>query len=128
MSRNVDVVRAALEAFERGDTDAAMTLVHPDMVSRRVAPLPDPQTYHGAAGVLEMYADWTADFGEFELDHLEPEEVGGRVLVGLHQTARGRASGVPVEATFWFLFTVEDGVITREDVYATREQALGGGA
>jgi ketosteroid isomerase-like protein len=126
VSRNVDVVRTALDAFTRGDTETALGLVHPEIVSRRIAPLPDPHAYHGPEGVLEMYADWTADFGEFELDPLEPEEVGERVLIGLHQTARGRASGVPVEGTYWFLMTVEDGLITRQDAYATREQALDG--
>ena len=46
----------------------ALSLVHPKIVSRRIAPLPDPHTYHGPEGVLEIYDDWTADFGEFELD------------------------------------------------------------
>jgi ketosteroid isomerase-like protein len=126
VSRNADLVRAALEAFERGDAEAALALVHPEVISFRAAPLPDPQHYHGPEGILEMFADWTADFGDFEMDHGEPEDVDGQVLVGLHQTARGRASGAPVEATFWFLFTLADGVITRMDAYATREQALHG--
>jgi ketosteroid isomerase-like protein len=124
VSRNVDVVRAALDAFRRGDTETALALVHPEIVSRRIAPLPDPHTYHGPEGVLEMYSDWTADFGEFELNPLEPEQVGERVLMGLHQTARGRVSGVPVEGTYWFLFAVEDGLIAWQDAFATREQAL----
>jgi ketosteroid isomerase-like protein len=128
VSRNLDVVRTALGAFSRGDADTALRLVHPEIVSRRLAPLPDPHTYHGPDGVLAMYADWTADFGEFELDPLEPEQVGDQVLMGLHQTARGRVSGVPVEGTYWFLFTVEDGLIVHQDAFATREQALASSA
>jgi hypothetical protein len=30
-----------------------------------------------------------------------------------------------VGARFWFVYTVEDGLITRMDAYLTREQALG---
>jgi ketosteroid isomerase-like protein len=118
------VVRAGLDAFERRDFERALGLVHPAIVSFRAPPLPDAQTYHGPEGVLQMYADWTADFGEFEMDYEEPIDAGDRVVVPVIQRARGRASGAPVAGTFWFVFTLAGGLITRYDVYASREQAL----
>jgi ketosteroid isomerase-like protein len=94
VSRNADVVRAGLEAFERREFDRALERVHPEVASFRAPPLPDPQTYKGPAGV------------------------------GIRQRHKGRASGAPVEGTFWFVFTLADGSITRQDVYATRDRAL----
>jgi ketosteroid isomerase-like protein len=124
MGRNLELVREALSAYLAGDRDRALELAHPDMVSYRAPPLPDPQTYHGPAGVDQMYADWTADFGEFEMEVLDYSEVGDRVVVEMVQRGTGRASGAAVSGHFWFVFTVTDGKIARQDVYGTAEQAF----
>jgi ketosteroid isomerase-like protein len=123
MGANTELVREALEAFARGEVDRALEYAHPEIVSERVPPIPDPQTYHGVAGVLQMYADWTADFDEFEMEPVEFEEAGDRVIVEMVQRGTGKASGVPVVGRFWLAYTVAGGRITRQDAYLTREQA-----
>jgi ketosteroid isomerase-like protein len=124
MGENTELVRAALAAFARGEVDRALEYAHPEIVSERVPPIPDPQTYHGVAGVLQMYADWTADFDEFEMDPVAFEEAGDRVIVEMLQRGTGKASGVPVVGRFWLVYTVAGNRITRQDAYLTREQAL----
>ena len=47
---NVDLVRRGLELFLEQDLDAALETASPGLVAVRHAPLPDPQTYHGADG------------------------------------------------------------------------------
>jgi ketosteroid isomerase-like protein len=125
MSSNVQLVRQAFEAFLSGDRERALELAHPDIVSVRYTPIPDPQTYHGREGVEQMYADWTTDFDEFEMKAVDVVEDGPRVAMEVVQRGVGRASGVEVTGRFWFVYTVEDGLITRMDAYLTREQALG---
>jgi ketosteroid isomerase-like protein len=122
---NVELVREAIAAFLRGDFDAARPVIHPDVVCHRAAPLPDPQTYHGQEGVLQMYADWTRDFDEFEMSTGEFIGAGDRVVVEFFQRGRGRTSGAVVEGQFWFVYTVADGLITRQDVFNNRAQAFG---
>ena len=124
MSENVELVREALAAFLRGELDRAFEFAHADMISFRTPPLPDPQTYHGFEGVLQMYADWTADFEEFEIEIVELADAGDRVIVEMLQRGKGKASGAVVEGRFWFVFTVADGKIARQDVYGSKEQAL----
>jgi ketosteroid isomerase-like protein len=124
MSENVEIVRGALAAFLRGDREQALEHAHPDLVSFRAPPLPDPQIYHGYEGVDQMYADWTADLRDFEMEVLEYTEVGDRVIVEMVQRGTGRASGAAVSGHFWFVFTLADGKIARQDVYSTSEQAL----
>jgi ketosteroid isomerase-like protein len=124
VSRNLELVREALAAFERGELDRALEFAHPDIVSFRAPPLPDAQTYHGVDGVLQMYADWTADFGEFEMEAVNFSEAGGRIVVEIFQRGTGRSSGAPVSGHFWFVYTLADGRISRQDVYGTRQQAL----
>ena len=124
MGENTELVREALKAFARGEFDQALEFAHPEIVSERVPPIPDPQIYHGIDGVLEMYADWTADFDEFEMDPVGFEEAGDRVIVEMVQRGTGKASGVPVVGRFWLVYTVAEGRITRQDAYLTREQAV----
>lgn len=124
-SDNVRLVREGVQAYIDGDAERALEMIHPDMVSVRVAPLPDPQTYHGIEGVAQMYADWTADFADFEMWIGECFEAGDdRVVVELAQRGTGKASGAPVEGRFWFVFTVAGTKTVRQDVYASREQAV----
>jgi ketosteroid isomerase-like protein len=100
---NVELVRQGLEAFFVGDLERAMSSVHPDAVALRAPPLPDPQTYHGIEGVLQMYADWTTDFGEFEMAAGEFIDAGDRVAAEVFQRGRRQASGAVVEGRFWFV-------------------------
>lgn len=124
MSVNVDLVREAFDAFMRGEVDRALDSADPDIICVRAPPIPDPQTYHGIDGVLQMYADWTTDFDDFEMEALDYDEVGDRVFVEVIQRGRGKASGVMVVGRFWFVYTVAEGKITRLDAYLTREEAL----
>jgi ketosteroid isomerase-like protein len=128
MGSNIEVVRAAVDAFLRGEVDRSLEFAHPDIVSFRAPPLPDPQNYHGPAGVMQMYEDWTAEFGEFDMEVLRVDEVGDRVIVEMDQHGTGRTSGAPVAARFWFVFSVTDGMIARQEVYGSREQALAAAA
>lgn len=124
MSRNVDLVRAAIDTFQRGELDRSLEFAHPDLVSFRAPPLPDPQTYHGPEGVVQMYDDWTAQFGEFDMEVVEYTDAGDRVVVEMIQRGTGRVSGAEVVGRFWFVYTIADDLIVRQEVYSTREQAF----
>lgn len=124
MGENLDLVREGLEAWRRGDVERALEFAHPEIVCRRVPPLPDPQTYHGVDGLLQMYADWTIDFDEFELQPIEFIEIGDWILVDMIQRGRGRASGVTVDGRFCLAYAVAGGKVIRQDAYLTKEQAL----
>jgi ketosteroid isomerase-like protein len=124
VSENIELVREGLEAFLDGDLDRALELAHPDIVSTRTAPLPDPQTYHGFDGLVQMWADWTADFDEFEMESVEFAEVGDRVIVEMINRGTGKASGVVVDGRFWFAYTLAGGKVVRLDAYLTKDQAF----
>jgi ketosteroid isomerase-like protein len=128
MSANVDLVREGLGAFLRGDWERALSFAHPDVVSFRAPPLPDPQTYHGTAGMVQMYADWTSAFDEFEMEPIEFSEIGDCVVVEMINRGIGKASGVEVVGRFWFVYTVSDGQVVRQDAFASRQQAVAAAA
>jgi ketosteroid isomerase-like protein len=123
-AENVGLVRAGWDAFVRGDIEEALARVHPDVVTYRAPPLPDARTYHGVDGLLEAHADWTVDFVEFEMTPGKFISVGDRVVVEICQRARGQASGALVMGRFWFVYTVADGKVIRQDMFKGKREAL----
>jgi ketosteroid isomerase-like protein len=121
---NVELVREGWAAFLRGDLEGALARLHPELVTFRAPPLPDARTYQGIEGLLEAYADWTADFVEFEMTTGRFMTVGDRVVVEIFQRARGQASGALVMGRFWFVYTVAAGKVIRQDMFNAKRQAL----
>ncbi len=121
---NVTVIREAHEAFERGDREGAFKLADPDVTAHRVAPLPDPETFHGIEGLHRLVDGWTSDFDTFEMSGEEFIDRGDRVIVRVRQTATGHGSGAPVEGEFWFVYTVVDGKWSRLEMFNGRDQAI----
>jgi ketosteroid isomerase-like protein len=96
--------------------------VHPEVVTTRVDP--DKAVFRGHEGFLQALAEWVEDFEEWSYSFEEYIDAGDRVVVRVHQSGRGQASGVRVEADFWFVHTMAGRKITRLDIYAKRAQAL----
>jgi hypothetical protein len=61
--------------------------------------------------------------------HWEPFELEAgdeRALMGARLTLLGRESGIPVERELWYVFTVRDGKLLRQDGFDDRDSAAGG--
>ena len=121
------MVRHSLEAFARGDFDAAFAAHGPDTEWRTAADEPDQRTYRGidelrtfAESLEELWEDRFADtmrFGDF-IDR------GDWVVVPWSARIRGRGSGIPVDVRETYAVKVRDGRIVRVEEYRQVEQAL----
>jgi len=118
---NVEIVRRAFAAWERGDLEAVFGLVADDVTVYRADP--DGATYHGKEGFLQATAEWTEDFAEWSVIPEEFIDAGDHVLVRVLQRARGEASGATVEGQFWFLFGVREGRISKLHFYLHESKA-----
>jgi ketosteroid isomerase-like protein len=119
---NVEIVRRGYAAFERGDLAAVLENASPDILTYRAEP--EGATWHGPGGLLEALADWTEGVEQFSASTDEFIDAGDRVIARMHQRARGQSSGAPVEADFWCVHTLDDGKITRYEIFASKDQAL----
>jgi ketosteroid isomerase-like protein len=123
MSReSVELVRRVWETWERGDLTGWLDLVSDDLVTRRVGL--DNATYHGKEGFLESASEWSEGFAEWSVAAEEFIDAGDRVVVRNHQSARGEASGVPVETDFWFVHTVRQDKVVQVDMFVDEQEAL----
>jgi ketosteroid isomerase-like protein len=121
---NVEVVRRWWEAWDAHDLARGLALTDDRLVTQRLAPMPDPGTWHGTEGLLDVAAEWVETFDEFAMTGEDFMDAGEHVVVRVEQEGRGSDSRVPVTATFWFVYGVRNGRVSSLDMYATRDQAL----
>jgi ketosteroid isomerase-like protein len=121
-AETLELVRRSLEAFERGDMEAALAGAHPELVTTRVDP--DHAVFHGPEGMIQALAEWTEDFSEWSQTTEEIIDAGDKVVARVHQAARGAASGIAVEADFWVTFTPDGDKIREVAIYAERDRAF----
>ena len=122
---NVEIVRKVIDAVNRGDLDAWLGFLSPEVVWESLPLVGFRDVYRGRAEARE----WLEQLLEvFEEAHVEIEEITAlsddRVLIVSRVTGRGRGSGVPVERPSWEVSWLADGLITRRQVFWTRDEAL----
>jgi ketosteroid isomerase-like protein len=62
---NVGIVREAIEAFNRGELEAALKWMHPDIEWHALDLFPDSGTYRGREEVREFWQTWRYTFEAF---------------------------------------------------------------
>jgi ketosteroid isomerase-like protein len=123
--QNVEIVRQATDAYNRGDLEEALGWMHPEIewdMSR--VPVPDPGVFRGYAGLMAFHNSWEESFESMELEAEEYLEAGDQVISVVRHVGRGRLSEVEVEQTFAQLWTVRDGKIIRMEMHEDRDAAL----
>jgi ketosteroid isomerase-like protein len=123
--RNLELVRDAFAAFERGDVDAMNRLLDPAIEVTISQELANAGSWTGIDGFWASITSWLEAWDEYRIELADLETPDDRnVIAEAHQTATGRASGVPVELTTYFVFEIRDELCTRYGLYATREAGL----
>lgn len=117
----VEVVRDAFEAFNRGDldavlagTDPAIEILDPDRTGK---------IYRGHEGYREFMLDWLESWEEYTVEVDEIVENGDRVFVHLIQTGRGKGSGIEFSEPINNVVTFRDSKIVKFEVYVERSDA-----
>jgi ketosteroid isomerase-like protein len=123
---NVETLRELVEAFNRGDFDAALERVHPDVEWRSLDSFPDAGTYRGADGVRKFFETWIDTFQGFRLHLQQCAAVDEHLVVATFRASgEGAGSGVEVESpVFVQLLEFRDGLMVRTQMFQTEHEAL----
>jgi ketosteroid isomerase-like protein len=122
---NVEIVRQAYEAFNRGDIDGAVANFAADLeyVSTGAIPGTD-EVARGPEGFRQFLESWWGEFDESRVDIHELIDAGDRVVASLTFRGRGKQSGVETTWGIWQAWTMRDGKAMRGQGYTSREEAL----
>jgi ketosteroid isomerase-like protein len=125
-SANLDLVRSIYAAWGRGDYSSA-EWAHPEM-EWVMADGPAPGSWTGMAGAAEGLRGFLSAWEDFRTVVDEFRELdNARVLVLVHYSGRGKASGLKLEqmqAKGAHVIHLHGGQVTRVVRYFDRERAL----
>jgi ketosteroid isomerase-like protein len=122
---NVEVVKAAYEAFARGGLDRYMEHHTDDVEYRQVQGEMAGEPCLGKDAVRAWLQDWIDMFDGYWMKLVEVIDAGGgTVFTGERFGGRARLSGVETDQANWTVFAIRDGKIAHGHEYPSREQAL----
>jgi uncharacterized protein len=125
MSQEVlKMVRAGYEAFNRGDMEAALAPLHPDIEWWPAADEPITDPYRGHDGYRSLVAGIREAVPDLQVEVEELFVAGDRVVVCLRFSGRGRDSGVPVEIRETHVARLRDGKVIELREYREKDAAL----
>ena len=123
---NVESIRQATEAFNRGDADAFVALGTPDVEwEDAIFWTEGTRIFRGRDEVRTWFAQVQEPWERIHLaieETLEAENDG--LVVGFHLTARGRSSGADTHLQFWQVLWFRDGLTARRQIFRDRAEAL----
>lgn len=123
-AETVELVREGYEAFNQGGEEPIFQFLDPDFELTPIQEVLGSRIYHGHDGFRQYLVDTREVFGDFGWEATELIDVGESVVARTRFYARGRGSGVPVEAILFIVWTVRDGKAIRAGGYLDRHEAL----
>jgi uncharacterized protein len=123
---NLEIVRDAFAAFDRGDLETWIGDWAEDIDYRAMEGAPDDHgPIHGRTELRAYVQDWLDMFDNFKSEPVELLEVGEDKVVAVHRVSgTAKQSGIESEMTYAAVYTFRDGKVIRGREYETRDQAL----
>jgi ketosteroid isomerase-like protein len=113
----VEIVRRFLVV---DDLDEALTYTNPCIVWNPV----EESSAQGHDAVRASTERWKSEWDDYELIPEEFADMGDRVVATVRFRARGRGSGIEVDARLYDVFTLQDCRIVRMDQFTEQSEAL----
>lgn len=123
MSDNVEILRASIDAFNRGDLDAAFKNVSPDFEYDQTRGVGIDRGVFNLDEFQDLLGTFTDNWESFTIGADELIDRGEHVVMPFTNVARGR-DGIQVEARGVWVWTIRDSTIVRACLYQERQEAL----
>jgi ketosteroid isomerase-like protein len=122
---NVEIARRTQEALGLEDFRAAARGFHIDATWHNTREFPGEPVCVGVQAIMEFWRALLSSFDEDGTMQVERVAEGDdTVVLGIRSTARGKASGVPLDTRYAVAYRMHDGKVSRADVYGTWKKAL----
>ena len=120
---NIEAFRRGAEATNRGDIDAVLESIHPEVVLEPLRAATEG-AFVGHAGIRKFMADTAATFELFRVDYTDVRDLGNSVLAIGSIRVQGRGSGVETDIPTAVIAEYRDGLLWRFKDYREARLAL----
>jgi ketosteroid isomerase-like protein len=122
---NTSLLLAGYDAWNRGERDAWLDLLDPEIEIETSGVFPDlAPDYHGRERAAKFWSQMLEPWDEFHIEVEHIEEEGDVVAAGIRFRARGEDSGVEVDMRFGNGIRVRDGLAVQLLNRRTFEEAF----
>jgi ketosteroid isomerase-like protein len=121
---NVERVERALAASNSGDAEALIAESDPGFEMHLVGVAGEPVFYTGASGIRQFFRDMAESWETFRFEASDVRDLGDSVLALGTVKARGRASGIDVEAPRAYIVEFVSGKATSMRGFHNHQKAL----
>jgi ketosteroid isomerase-like protein len=122
---NVELVRNAYDAYNRGDMEAMADDVAPEFEYVAMGAIPDiPAVFRGPEAWSQFSAWLREEFNDARVDVHELTDAGDRVLAEVSLRGRGKQSGLETTWNIWHVWTLRDGKVVHGQGFEHRADAL----
>jgi len=122
---NVELVRQAYEAFNRGDLEGMGAFIAPEFEYVPTGEVPGASAAFTGPDAWREFVAWLLEeFDDARVDAHELTDAGDRVLVRGSLRGRGKHSGLETSWDLWHVWTVRDGKAVHGQAFTIRAEAL----
>jgi ketosteroid isomerase-like protein len=121
--RNKELIREMLDAFVRGEYEAALEAFDPE-VEGDFTHMPDGQMTRGREDLRKEVARWQGTWEALNTEIEGIEAVGDNVVLLIRQSGTGKGSGAPMEMSYGQVFSIRDEKIVWVKTYLDRTAAF----
>ena len=123
---NLEIVRRGFEHFQQTRDFLREDVYDPAFVwdMSTFQGWPEKQTYEGLDGAREFMSAWLDAWEDWHLDVEELHDGGDKVVAIVRQRGRSKSTGLEVDMSFAQVFTLQDGLVTRMQMYAEPAEGL----
>jgi ketosteroid isomerase-like protein len=124
--KNVELVEAALRAWNRGELERFGEFIAEDVVWLEVSGWLETQgqEVRGRELLLRNHQQLLDAWESYRLELQETHAADDQVIAVVREVGRGRSSGVEVDSLWGYVITVADGRLARFEAYRDPEMAL----
>jgi len=118
------IVREGWDAFNRGDYEACLKIIHPSIEWWPAADELIVEPYRGHEGYARLFAETREGVPDIQVECEELFVIRDRVITCLHFWGRGSQSGAPVEVRETHVVRFQDGKLIEVREYRGRVEAM----
>jgi ketosteroid isomerase-like protein len=122
--KNLEIVREMYGAFNRGDVETGLSMLHPEPELHQAPEVVDAEAYIGLDAFLRGMSLFMEDWDNPRLELQDADAIGDFVFMRVRVSGVGKVTRLEMTTQFFHAWTFRDGKPWRCIVRSTREEAL----